>query len=421
MEHGKRTEFREWLESEEAALVPSNEQVLFILNRFSGLAPYTHEFVPVQSDSQILSGFVSALGSFMGEMTGKRAGQWRTVYGEETTMIVENGEWASGVLAVRRDTTEARSKLRAVVEEFEVTFETLRDSDDIQGSLFYDFDGFVKRIFTSDKISARTLIAGIDRSRPLSEQLTPSMRFKVTSFLEQVTEWQSVSEAAANQGIPVDEAIDIVAAAYWDRLVTILEVPSDEDILAPSQDSRSIVFAAGNPFALSPDTLRFIGALDGRHTVRQMFQSLQVESEEAVLLELGYLLNHGILQRISVEGKLSLVIECMANRAMRVIVERTGFEDAKKILDEIVRENVGRIPWISYVRISEEEGIFYPRESSLDPRDIDQIADALECVAAGIIPVAAAVLHENDEQTLRSKMQSECEKRLQGILSNIVM
>ena len=49
----------------------SNEKLLLILNKESGLAPYSHEFIEGAQDPQVMSGFISAISSFMGEATGK--------------------------------------------------------------------------------------------------------------------------------------------------------------------------------------------------------------------------------------------------------------------------------------------------------------------------------------------------------------
>ncbi|MFX1263030.1 MAG: hypothetical protein ACFFAZ_13155, partial [Promethearchaeota archaeon] len=90
----------------------SNEKVLFILHRESGAALYSHEFIPGGLDPQLLSGFVSAMTSFIGTLAGGEQTQWKTEYGEDIVLLVEGGEWALGVMAISRETNEVRSKLR---------------------------------------------------------------------------------------------------------------------------------------------------------------------------------------------------------------------------------------------------------------------------------------------------------------------
>jgi hypothetical protein len=69
----------------------SDEQVVFIINRNIGLAPYTHEFVQTKTDAQDLSGFICALSSFMDEVSGTPSNNWKTVYREDSTLLVEGG------------------------------------------------------------------------------------------------------------------------------------------------------------------------------------------------------------------------------------------------------------------------------------------------------------------------------------------
>ncbi|MHA2045042.1 MAG: hypothetical protein ACW99G_09625, partial [Candidatus Thorarchaeota archaeon] len=64
----------------------SNERVLTVLNRLTGVSPYSHEFVPDSEDPQMLSGFISAMGNFMGEVTGTEEVQWKTVYGADSSI-----------------------------------------------------------------------------------------------------------------------------------------------------------------------------------------------------------------------------------------------------------------------------------------------------------------------------------------------
>ena len=44
-----------------------NEKLVMIINKNSGLAPYSHEFSKGNLDPQVISGFISAMTSFMGK------------------------------------------------------------------------------------------------------------------------------------------------------------------------------------------------------------------------------------------------------------------------------------------------------------------------------------------------------------------
>ena len=122
----------------------SNEQVIFIIDKYSSMAPYAHEFVAGSADPQLLSGFIGAMSNFMEEMTGSEQIQWKTQYGSNSTFLVESGEWTLGVLSVLRETSEVRSKLRRIVVEFEDAFQALKGAEGIEGAAFKEFDKQVR-------------------------------------------------------------------------------------------------------------------------------------------------------------------------------------------------------------------------------------------------------------------------------------
>ena len=133
----------------------SNEKVLFIVNSETGVAPYSHEFIPGGADPQVLSGFVSAMASFMGEVTGSLQTRWKTVYGQDT-LLGEGGEWTLGVIVVSKEPDEIRSKVRRVVMEIEDTIDSLRNSSGITGGVFADFNQYVRRVFLDDRLGECT-------------------------------------------------------------------------------------------------------------------------------------------------------------------------------------------------------------------------------------------------------------------------
>ncbi|MFW9769412.1 MAG: hypothetical protein ACFFEM_11375, partial [Candidatus Thorarchaeota archaeon] len=168
-----------------------------IMNKDSGLAPYTHEFYIGSLDPQVISGFISAMSSFLVFVSGEEQSSWKTIYGMDTTVLVETGDWTFGVLAVSRETNEVRSKLLHVMNEFEDCFQVFKNSDGIEGSAFREFDQFVRRLFTDDKVTTRTLVM----KRPELERsdLTfnlPSTTFNVLKTLGCIEGVQSIQEIA---------------------------------------------------------------------------------------------------------------------------------------------------------------------------------------------------------------------------------
>ncbi|MCF2137811.1 MAG: hypothetical protein K9W43_11320 [Candidatus Thorarchaeota archaeon] len=398
-----------------------NERILFILNREIGLAPYTHEFIPSRRDSQIMSGFISALSNYMSEMTGQQAPQWKTVYGPDSTMIVENGTWASGVISVARDTIETRSKLKKVVAEFEETFQFLRDAAELEGSLFAEFDNFVRRVFTADRISERTLIYKVTEDPSAFRPTLPSIKFKIVKFLENAVDWQSVAEAAVNQGIDLDETIEIVSQAYWGGAISLLHVPSDYDVLMPSAEALTVIFNPSNPTGISYNTLRVVGALDGRIPLIQLIRELGIQGDESILLELGYLLNKGLLQRISVEERFALIAECIGSHFFKTISEHIGNDNAASLFDSIVKEGISQFPWIAFLKLTSDNHIIYPRVPGLTPNDIDGITDAIEYMVQEVSNNLSELISSETAENLLRNARKSCEAKYQNLLQNIIV
>ncbi len=399
----------------------ANERVLFLLNREIGLAPYTHEFVPGQQDSQIMSGFISALGSYLNEMTGEVASQWKTVYGPDSTMIVQNGDWVTGVISVAQDTIEIRSKLRRIVQEFETTFQFLRDSGELDGSLFSEFDDFVRRVFSSDRISASTLIYDIVPNINDIQLRLPSIKYKVTKLLEDAQDWQTVAEISRIQGLGLDETIEIISHAYWGGALSLLYVPHTSEILMPSNESRSILFHSTNPTGVSQDTLRVVGALDGKVTVGRLLEFLKIKEPYPVLLELGYLLNRGLLRRISLEEKFALIEECKASKIFTGLAKEFGIREVSPVFRDIVHDGMNVTPWISFLKLYVDGKVTYHRTPDLNPEDIDAITNALSYLVTNVIDPLKEIMGEDYAERLIQQAEAECQERFQHLFDNIVV
>ncbi len=252
--------------------VLSNEKLLFILNQFSGVAPYSHEFVQGVQDTQVISGIVSAMTSFMGEIMGEEQTQWRTQYGNDSTLIVEGGDWAIGVLVVKRETEEVRSRLRRVVKEFEECFAVLREADGIEGGAFKEFDHFVRRTFVGDRLSRRSVILkGSNWNETSISFDLPSWAFKTSKTLYYLEDRQTLNEALCILDSTFDDATEVISRALWNRNINIVYVPDERDILLLSEGSASLLLETGNPTGLSIDSIRIVGALDGRTRLISIF------------------------------------------------------------------------------------------------------------------------------------------------------
>jgi hypothetical protein len=400
----------------------TNERILFILNRQTGMAPYSHEFVQGGIDAQVLSGFVSAMGSFMGEVTGTEETGWKTVYGSDSTFLVEGGEWALGVLAVLRETTEVRSKLRSVVREFEDSFAALRSADGIDGSGFNEFDHFVRRVFTNDRLSEKSvLLKGSDWREIEVVFASPREAFRMTRFLVFAKNGQSLGEAAWDQGIDLEEATELVSKAHWGNALYFNYVPVEETILSLSERSSSFLLRRDNPLGITPKTVQVIGALDGRTPLSFHMRDLGLGGDEEVLFELGDLINRGYVQKISLEKRLVLVNECVLRNLILKCSDAVGQETVSKYFLEVRNSGISEHPWIGRVWLLQNGFINCVLEETMSPVDLDDMYDGLEFLIEGIVEQLNKDTGDDYARSLLKSVRETCHDEWNPYLNDGVM
>nr|KXH78082.1 MAG: hypothetical protein AM324_10970 [Candidatus Thorarchaeota archaeon SMTZ1-83] len=364
----------------------SNEKLLFILNRFTGVAPYSHEFVHGVQDAQVISGFVSAITSFMGEITGKELTHWRTHYGSDSTLLVEGGDWALGVLVVKRETDEVRSRLRRVVREFEDCFAVLRDADGIEGGAFKEFDNFVRRTFVGDRLCGRSVILkGLDWNEESISSDLPSWSFKIAKILLGMKDRQTLDEAMSILDASFADTAEVISRALWNRSINVVYVPDENDILLLSGGSSSLLLTASNPLGLSIDSIKTIGALDGRSPIASILRKVQPQHVGDSLLELGLLVNRGLIQRASLERQLVLINECILTRMMKACSKAMGARVAKRILRMAIDQVLARHSWAARIEYTRGFKIKCRLEDGLLPMDLDEVCDMLESLQQEVI------------------------------------
>jgi regulator of replication initiation timing len=378
----------------------SNEKTLFILHRSSGVAEYSHEFAPDLVDPQLLSGFIGAMASFLSEFVGSEESQWKADYGSDTTLIVETGDWAIGVLAVSRETSELRSKLRIIVAEFEATYAAFRDSPRFEEGVFVPFDDFVMRIFVGDRLNPSSRLA----RRELNEKTLENAdrRVEIEKLRSVLHEPMKLSSVANELEVSIDEAKECALQAYWKGAINIHFVPERRDVLIPSENSLSILLSQGNPLNLSIKTIQVIGAMDGRTTIGSLIESLGDVDAEPVLHELGALISQGLVQMITTEHKLVLTNERILNNFLREIcASRISEDTAKELLATVIERGTRIHPWLSRIRIEEGCRVHCLADEYMGPSDLDDMYDALLYV---INELSGTLSEEVDEKLVQTAL-----------------
>lgn len=369
---------REVRDDVQSAFQP-NEKLLIIMNKDSGLAPYSHEFCRSNLDPQVISGFISAMTSFMGFVTGEQQSNWKTVYGSESEILVETGEWTYGVLAVARVTNEARCNLSRVTSEFEDCFKVLKNSDDIEGSAFREFDQLVRKLFVDDRITNGTLVMKrLEwKSSGLSFDL-PSTTFNVSKLFLGIEAAQSVQEIAEFHSLPIEEVVEHVSKAFWNNAVYLKLVPTANDVLTLSKDTSSIVFQKGNPLHLSDKSLKVISQFDGRTKLSSAMNGLNPLEMKILLEDLGELVNRGHIQRISEECRFVILNECILSTLSCRGSQIVGRKNMTALFDQIREKGNKQHPWINRVRLTDMMHTQCIFEVNSNPDVLNDICDALE-------------------------------------------
>lgn len=362
-----------------SAPTASNEQVLFILDKASGVSPYSHEFIPGGLDPQLLSGFISAMTSFVSNLAGSEQTHWKTEYGEDVVFLVEMGERYAGVLAITRETNEARSKLRRIVREFEGSFDFTDTASGRDLKQEAEFDKFVRRTMILDRLTENSVILKLSDHRNAAEKLSKSRSTEeLAGFIENIRTGETLASVAKSHEMKVDVAADYVALALWFNLIQVVYVPSSEDILSLSEGSLTLLLHKNNPMGISSNTIGAIGSFDGRSPLSTYLRDLKPKDIRRTLLELGDLLNSGFIQRISIEQRLVLVNECILNRQLRLGKSVLGNAAVKIFLEVAISNGVVLHPWVSRIRVSEKLVVHCELNDSMSTFDLDDMYEALE-------------------------------------------
>ena len=369
----------ELMKSDMASSCQPNEKLLIILNKNSGLSLYSHEFCRSGIDSQVISGFISAMSSFMGFVMGKQQTSWKTVYGTDSVILVETGEWTFGVLAVSKETHEARSMLSRVTGEFEDCFEVFKNSDGFEGSAFGEFDQFVRKKFADHRITGRTIVLKRPEWRNLVSAFDlPSTAFIISKILNGYEEPKSVQEIAELHSLQIDDVIRNISKAFWNNAVDLKFVPNDDDILILSEDASSTIFQKANTLQLARESLKVVALLDGRTKLLSLMKGMNQAETKRLREDLGGLINRGYIQRIPDECRHALLNECVLSALMSKGALMVGRKKMSMLHDRIIEEGGSSHPWIHRITLTDRLHVHCTFEYGLNSEILNDIIDTLD-------------------------------------------
>ncbi|MFW9806534.1 MAG: hypothetical protein ACFFFK_07380 [Candidatus Thorarchaeota archaeon] len=388
--------------------VTTNEKGLFIIHRHSGMALYSHEFVRGELDPQLLSGFIGAMTSFLGEALSSAESGWKTMYGSDTTLIVEVGEWTTAVLVVLKDNGLLHNKVRLIVAEFENMFQAFRDASCFEGGIIDAFDEFTMRVFLDEKISFRTCI----RKKPdWKEEMLPFASLNqldsINSILSMIDSQIAIGDIVRCLNISFEAAKEIVMFAYWHHSIDLRYTPSNVDILKPTEKSLSTIFSNGNPLRLSRNTMFIVGSLDGRKPLGAILERWNLDDEN-IKSELGDLITQGFLQKTTPEHNLILGHESVLNLFLAQCTRLVPQQTLKVALLTTFVNGIRTHPWLSRVQIQDGFSLQCQIDETMSPSDYGDLYDALQYVINETVRKLSVIVDEEkvNDALIQARMRN---------------
>ncbi len=355
-----------------------NEKVLFILSRESGVAVYSHEFIPGGMDPQLLSGFISAMTQFIGSFVGSEQTRWKTEYGDDTVLLIEGSHRYIGVFAISKETNEFRSKLRRIVAEFEDSFGDVADESNIEKSKIDSFDQFVRRIIILERLSENSvLLKESDWAEVMNPVENSGSTYNLKNFLMKLENNQTIHNVAKKQKMQIEAVLELASKALWNNAIRIIYVPSRLDILSLSDGSLTTLLQKDNPMNISPQTMKIISTFDGRKPVTAHLAKYKKKDAIPIYLELGALINSGYVLRISMDRRIILVNECVLSEILRLGRTILGIARMKEFLVTAVDSGIPHHPWLTRIIFSDDLAVHCEINDSMSTFDLNDLDDAL--------------------------------------------
>ena len=230
-----------------------------------------------------------------------------------------------------------------------------------------------------------------------------------------------MQEIAEFQNIRIEKVIETVSKAFWNGIVSLKYIPSDDDILALSEKASTIIFRKSNPLKLSASCLSVAARLDGRAPLSQFFNDMIIQDQELLRANLGSLINNGLVQRISVEKRFVLFNECILSHFVSKGASIVGSHAMKQIFEAVCILGRSTHPWIDRFVLSDCIHVMCILEESMTPIDLDDMSDALEYFIEKIAKHLSKKCGIVIVDRLLGKIRNECRHNWASYLSNVVI
>jgi len=122
---------------------------IYIFRREDGICLYHYPFSSIRIDPQLISGFLSAILTFMDELIPVQRMESGTFSREDYTIILEHGKMVSGALVALSEDSDLKARLKECIKVFEDAYGDKISKKTVHEESFDDFTRFVKRVFAT--------------------------------------------------------------------------------------------------------------------------------------------------------------------------------------------------------------------------------------------------------------------------------
>ena len=323
-----------------------NERALFVIDGRDGTVCYSHYFCSAPEALGVQLGHVSAISRLAYEHSDSRSSPARRFSTPQADYLMERGRWAIGVVVAAVETNALWTQLRAVVADFESRNAESHGKEESGKDLPADFNDFVMRVFLAERIWERTLLKrapdvdGIMLSRDVR-------RFVLGLPDDSLT----ISDAAYEQSLPIEEALEYALKACWTRAAFVLSPVSLHEILVPTRRANAALHDVSGLPSVSTTTAQAVARMDGRLPALSILKETPIDELNKISYELGALLSGGFLTFASNAVKKIYEYERFLSLLVQACTDIVGSRLARRYFYAGRTKAAAISPWVEAVRI----------------------------------------------------------------------
>jgi len=225
---------------------------IFLIHKERGLNILQHSFSGSKLDADLVSGFISALISFINSLKPptedyREEKLIRTVDRGDFKILIESGDDIMGILFVNLDKIELRLKLREVIQQFEETFDLKNWDGSVEKEKFEAFKEIIFKEFADEiiQVSDVPLLApGLQEFLSTHDELDLLGEYNLSvgliELLLRIDGTSDIQEIANWTESPVDEVIEKIGYLLELGNITIESPINEPDIFVLTPEAMPI-------------------------------------------------------------------------------------------------------------------------------------------------------------------------------------